>query len=86
MYELEHVPREEDGIVGPLTSDGSITGIRAVRSGSHTILSIFPEALHILQYYSCNYKTLPFRIAAASSADTSLVVQIGKAAMNIRLL
>ena len=48
-----------------------------------TIKSDLPAALQVLQdYYIGNFPST-MRIAAASSADTPLAVEIGRAAMNL---
>lgn len=78
MYELHQVPTDKDVVKGSL-GDGVGDGVIGVKSGHETI-KLFPDALKVLQdYHAGKY---PFRIAAASSADTPLAVQIGRAAMD----
>lgn len=77
MYTLDELP--SDPVIGKLGTYGD--GVISVRSGYEQI-QLFPDALRILQEYYLNmYPNI--RIAAASSADTSRAVQIGRTAMNI---
>ena len=79
MYTLSNVPQATDAIKGKL-GDGE--GVICVKSGYDQI-RIFPAALQVLQdYYIGNFPST-MRIAAASSADTPLAVEIGRAAMNL---
>jgi magnesium-dependent phosphatase 1 len=77
MYTLDEMPTKK--VIGPLGNHGD--GVIGVYSGREQI-HLFPDALRVLQeiYLDC-YPGV--RIAAASSADTSTAVRIGKAAMEM---
>ena len=77
MYELSEVPGDHNVVRGSLGSNIG-EGVIGIKSGHETI-TIFPDALKVLQdYHEGKY---PFKIAAASSADTPRAVKIGRAAM-----
>ena len=79
MYTLSRIPTNDVCKIGPLGSKG--IGKVGVMSG-RDIIQLFPDALEILQdIYLDKYPGM--RIAAASSADTPLAVNIGKTAMCI---
>ena len=79
MYTLSRIPNNDVCKIGPLGSKG--IGKVGVMSG-RDIIQLFPDALEILQdIYLDKYPGM--RIAAASSADTPLAVNIGKTAMCI---
>ena len=78
MYILRHIPTEENVVRGDL---GCGEGIVGVMSGRYEV-RLFPDALRVLQkVYMGEYPNM--RIAAASSADTPLAVQIGKTCMSL---
>eukprot|EP01039_Chlorochromonas_danica_P001040 gene1041-1128_t len=77
MYTLSEIPSRT--FKGPLGSQGE--GVLAVYSGSEQI-RLYPDALRILQEYYLNYYP-GMRIAAASSADSSTAVRIGRTAMGM---
>lgn len=79
MYTLDTVPSEEDVVRGALP-DGQF-GVVGVKSGRETI-RLFPAALKVFQEIHAG-KYADMQIAAASSADTSLAVEIGKKAMRL---
>jgi magnesium-dependent phosphatase 1 len=79
MYTLDEVPSEENVVRGEL-ADGQF-GVIGVKSGWETI-RLFPAALKVLQEIH-DGKYTDLRIAAASSADTPLAVEIGKKAMGL---
>ena len=77
MYELSHIPSNTQQ--GNLGNRGR--GVVAAMSG-HVPIRIFPGALKALQEVH-DGKHGSMRLAVASSADTTLAVQIGKAAMKL---
>ena len=81
MYTLSDIPQSGDAVRGKLGELG-VEGVISVKSGYDQI-RIFPAALKILQDYYTEQFPPTMRIAAASSADTPLAVEIGRAAMGI---
>lgn len=79
MYELSHIPTQDDAIMGDLNGRGD--GVVGVRSGSD-VIRIFPGALTAFQEVA-DGKYNGMRLAVASSADTPLAETIGRAAMQI---
>lgn len=80
MYTLDTVPQAKDAVMGKL---GKLDhdGVLGVKCGRETV-SLFPGALAVLQaIHAGTYAGL--RIAAASSADTSLACSIGRACLSI---
>ena len=80
MYTLSHVPTETDRNLGALGDAGR--GCLSVSSGGEQI-RLFPDALKVLQDFYSDKFPLETKIAAASSADTPLAVEIGRAAMGL---
>lgn len=85
MYTLRDIPCEP--VHGDL-GGGYGVGVIGVRSGKHTIVSIIPSALKVLQHIyeeriapEGAYKNM--RLAAASSADTNFAANCGRAALRV---
>ena len=81
MYTLSEIPKPGDAVRGKL-GDLDMEGVISVKSGYDQI-KVFPAALKVLQDYYTDQFPSSMRIAAASSADTPLAVEIGRAAMNL---
>lgn len=83
MYELEAVPDARDVVIGALSrGEQGQQGVVGVRSGGETI-RLFDDARSILRDFHQGAFPPDVRLAAASSADTSRAVAIGRAAMSL---
>ena len=79
MYELDHMPSANKVTRGDLNGRGE--GVTGVYSG-HCVIRLFPGALVALQE-SHDHVHEGMKLAVASSADTPLAEDIGRAAMKI---
>lgn len=82
MYTLYDIPSPSSKKCFKSIDESDQRQIITAIASSDEYIRLFPAALKVLQdYYMNNYPNM--RIAVASSADTPLAVQIGRAAMNI---
>lgn len=77
-YTLTNVPNENDRVYGQLLDKGN--GVIGVKSGGQQ-LCLYPDALKVLQEIYLDEKYSNMRIAAASSANTPLAVEIAMKSM-----
>ena len=79
MYEMPQIPRPDQVVQGDLNGRGS--GVVAVLSGRHQIRLHKGSMLALQNHYDQKYPGM--RVAFASSADTPLAEQIGRASLQL---